>query len=187
MPTPNETTIGASDINNEMRGWCCYEMSIWHARNGYYGGINDASSRRPGGPGRNTNSGYAWSDWWGYQHSGGYSPQYLYIIENGCDSDTRLRRWWWNWEYVGEWWAWASNWGDSSGNGIYTYARIGDQMEAWFDANIDWGNYWCYCYKMIYTDYRGYLLYVYELGNQGRAHYWNPIANERTYTYYYCY
>lgn len=187
MTLPDGGQIAASDINYELRGWYYYEMSIWHARNGYYGGDRGCSSKYPGGPGRNTNSGYAWSDWWGYNYNASCAPHYMYIIESSCDSDTRLRRWWWNWDWVGEWWAWASSWGDSSGNGVYTYARVGDQMEAWFDANVDWGNYWCQCYKLIYSNQRGWLLWVYEYENSGRASYWNPQSGENITIYNYCY
>ena len=42
MTLPISTTIAASQINSEFgRGG---QMSIWYARNGYYGGINDAAN-----------------------------------------------------------------------------------------------------------------------------------------------
>jgi hypothetical protein len=178
MTLPNGGQIAASDINYELRGWYYYQMGMFEARNGYYGAINDASGPRPGGPGRNTNSGYAYSDWWGYQHNASYSPIYLYIIENSADADVRVRRYWFNGDWVGEWWAWATDWGDSRGNGVYTYARVGDQCNAWFDANVDWGNGWANCYKNVYSNYRGYLGYYYEPQFVGRQINWTTISGE---------
>ena len=98
MTLPNGGQIAASQINAEFgRGG---QMGMFEARNGYYGAINDASGPRPGGPSRNTNSGYAYSDWWGYQHNAQYSPIYLYIIENSADADVRVRRYWFNGDWV---------------------------------------------------------------------------------------
>ena len=55
MTLPSGGYIDAFQIGAEFgRGGA--EMSIWHARNGYYGTINDCSGPRPGGPSRNTNS-----------------------------------------------------------------------------------------------------------------------------------
>jgi hypothetical protein len=82
MTLPNGGQIAASDINYELRGWYYYQMGMYEARNGYYGGINDCSGPRPGGPSRSTNSGYAYSDWWGYQHNASCSPIYIYISDD---------------------------------------------------------------------------------------------------------
>jgi hypothetical protein len=111
-------------------------------------------------------------------HSAQFSPIYLYVIENACDADVRVQRYWFDGGWVGEWWAWATGWGDSRGNGVYTYARVGDQCNAWFDANVDWGYYWCSCYKSVYSNYRGYLLYVYEYQAYGRNFGWTTISGE---------
>jgi hypothetical protein len=178
MTLPNGGQIAASDINSEFGRPYYYQMGMYEARNGYYGTINDASGPRPGGPSRSTNSGYAYSDWWGYQHNASCSPIYIYISDYSCDADARLQRYWFDGSWVGEWWGWAPGWGDSRGNGVYTYARVGDQCYAWFDANVDWGYYWCSCYKSVYSNYRGYLLYVYEYQAYGRNFGWTTISGE---------
>ena len=50
MTLPNGGEIAAGQINNEFGRSYSSEMSIWHARNGYYGTINDASGPPGLGP-----------------------------------------------------------------------------------------------------------------------------------------
>ena len=169
MALPDGGQINAGQINNEFGREYASEMSIWHARNGYYGGINAASGKRPGAPGRNTNSGYAWSDWWGYDHSYSYANIYVYLIENACDADVRVQRRWHTGDWIGEWWSWGSSYE------YKTNAQKHDQVNAWFDANIDWGYYWCWCYKRVYSNYRGYFLDCSGYQNSGCDLYFNPI------------
>ena len=148
MTIPDGGQIAASDINAEFgRGG---QMDIWAARNGYYGGINGCSGKRPGAPGRSDNSGYAWNDWWGYTHNFSCCNIYQYLVENACDADVRTQRYWFFGGIIQEFW----NWGTS-----YYYAFSAakyDQLQTWFDPYIDWGNYWCWCYKRVYSNYRGY-------------------------------
>jgi hypothetical protein len=171
MALPDGGTIAADQINSEFGRFWASTMSIWEARNGFYGGINGCSGKRPGAPGRNTNSGYAWSDWWGYDHSYSCANIYSYLIEQACDADTRVRRLWHTGDWIGEWWSWSSEY-------VYmTPAAKHDQCYAWFDTNISWGDFWCWCYKRIYSNYRGYFIDHSYFGNQqpyGEA-YWNPI------------
>jgi hypothetical protein len=149
MALPDGGEISAGQINNEFgRGWGSY-FTIWDARNGSYGGINGCSGKTPGGPGRNTNNGYAWSDWWGHDQSFSCCNIYSYVVENPCDADIRIQTRWHEGTWINETW----NWG---GYTYHTSARKHTQVNAWFDANIGWGNYWCYCTKRTYSNYRGY-------------------------------
>ena len=76
--------VAASDINAEFgRGG---QMGIWEARNGYYGGINDASGYRPTANGQ---SGYAYSEWRGY--FGGASRPYVYIFKYEANGSCSIR------------------------------------------------------------------------------------------------
>ena len=175
--------VAASDINSEFGRPYYYEMSIWHARNGYYGGINDASSRRPYGSysGGKTNDGYAYSDWWGYQHNASYSNVYNELYEGGADADTCIRRWNFEYSYIGDAWAWYNQWS-------YAHqARAGDQLYAYFDGNVSWGNWGQGCYRYVYSNYRGYLHYFYEGAYITREVYWTALSGETTHASNLCY
>lgn len=152
MALPDGGEISVGQINNEFgRGWGTY-FDLWAARNGYYGGLNGCSGKVPGGPGRNTNNGYAFSDWWGHDQSFSCCNIYTNLVENACDADIRIQTRWHEGTWIGEWWAWGSSYS------YQTNARKHTQINAWFDANVDWGNYWCWCYKRVYSNYRGYFL-----------------------------
>lgn len=62
---PLNTTISASQINTEFGRSSTATFSMFDARNGNYGAINNASGFRPTANGQ---SGYEWNDWWGYNH-----------------------------------------------------------------------------------------------------------------------
>jgi len=92
--------IAASDINEELnRGG---QMAIWEARNGYYGGINDASGYRPFANGQ---SGYEYNDWWGYTHSA--SRPYVYIFKYEAEVSVSIRLYKYN-PYGGQ--EWGEQW-----------------------------------------------------------------------------
>lgn len=183
MALPDGGTIAASDINSEFARPYYYEMSIWHARNGYYKGINGCSGKRPGAPGRNTNSGYAWSDWWGYDQNFACCAIYTNLVENACDADIRIQTRWHEGTWISEDWTWGSS---------YNYVRSPakhTQINAWYDANIDWGYYWCWCYKRVYSNYRGYFLDCSGYANSGCDHYFTcaPYNSEYFEVQYLCY
>jgi hypothetical protein len=78
--------VAASDINAEFgRGgyWTIYD-----ARNGSYGAINDASGYRPTANGQN---GYSFSHWRGYRHNAGYPSLFLTQNEALTDMNVRLQ------------------------------------------------------------------------------------------------
>ena len=61
--------ISTGNINREFGKQYSSYMSLWNARNGRYGSINTQSARYPTNGISKTNSGYAFSDWYGYNHS----------------------------------------------------------------------------------------------------------------------
>ena len=153
--------VAASDINSEFgRGG---EMGIWEARNGYYGGINDASGYRPTANGQ---SGYAFSEWRGYFH--GASRPYVYIFKYEAEASCSIRLYKYN-VYGGADWAerWyfynIGPWHDASGggdgnNGAAAGVRTGENVTFLWN-HFGWGNYWRNTYKAAYSIYRGNVLY----------------------------
>jgi hypothetical protein len=181
MTLPDGTTIAATDINIETRGYYYYEMSIWHARNGYYFGINDASSRRPFGAyvGGKTNDGYAYSDWWGYCHGCSYVNVYQALYEGSADADTCVRRWNFQYDYIADAWAWYNQWS-------YAHqARAGDQLYAYYDGNVGWGWGGVRSLHGVYSTYRGWLHLYYESTFTYREVFWTASSGETIYVYNY--
>jgi hypothetical protein len=179
MTLPIGGEIAAGQINNEFYRSYSSEMSIWHARNGYYGGINDASSRRPFGAyvGSKTNDGYAYSDWWGYQHNASYVNVYQSLYEGSADTDTCVRRWNFQYDYIADAWAWSNQWS-------YAHqARAGDQLYAYYDGNVSWGWSGVRCFRAVYSTYRGYLHIFYEPAYVYREVYWTASSGETIYVY----
>jgi len=173
--------VAASDINSEFGRPYYYEMSIWHARNGYLGGVNDASSRRPTGAyvGGKTNDGYAYSDWWGYCGGCSYVNVYQALYEGSADADTCVRRWNFQYDYIGDAWAWYNQWS-------YAHqARAGDQLYAYFDGNVGWGWGGVRSLHGVYSTYRGWLHYYLESTFTYREVYWTASSGETIYVYNY--
>jgi hypothetical protein len=153
--------VAASDINAEFgRGG---QMGIWEARNGYYGGINDASGYRPTANGQ---SGYAYSEWRGY--FGGASRPYVYIFKYESQASCSIRLYKYN-VYGGADWAerWyfynIGPWHDASGggdgnNGAAAGVRTSENVTFLWN-HFGWGNYWKTTYKAAYSIYRGNVLY----------------------------
>jgi hypothetical protein len=179
MTLPIGGQIAASDINAEFgRGG---QMGMFEARNGYYGGINDASSRRPFGDmvGGKTNNGYAYSDWWGYQHNAQYSNVYQALYEGSADADTCVRRWNFQYEYIADAWAWYNQWS-------YAHqARAGDQLYAYYDGNVGWGWGGVRSLHGVYSTYRGWLHYYLESTFTYREVFWTAVSGETIYVYNY--
>ena len=181
--------IAASDINYEFnRGETSY-FDMYTARNGGYGGINDASGYRPTANGQ---SGYEWNDWWGYTHSA--SRPYVYIFSNEGNADCNIRLYKWN-PYGGQEWGeqWyfynTGPWTNASDvTGIP--ARMDDRLSVYW-YSFGWGNQWQPTFKAVYSNVRGYIIYygcdpvIYARYNEV-----NPIwSGESLYCYqveYYC-
>ena len=143
--------IAASDINTEFnRGGY---FSIWDARNGYYGGINDASSYRPTANGQ---SGYAYSHWWGYTHSASRPYVYIYKYEANASCSIRLYKYnvyggadWseqWYFYNTGPW----TNASDVTG----VPARMDDRLTILWN-HFNWGDPNRNTYKVAYSNVRG--------------------------------
>lgn len=146
--------VAASDINAEFgRGG---QMDINTARNGGYGGINDASGRRPTAQG----GGYAFSDWWGYFH--GASRPYVYIFKYEANASCSIRLYKYNmyggtdwserWYFynIGPWYDAAND----GGGGL----RTGETVNFLWN-HFGWGNPWQPTYKAVYSIYRGNILF----------------------------
>lgn len=178
--------VAASAINAEFgRGG---QMAIWEARNGYYGGINDASGYRPTAQG----GGYAYSDWRGYYH--GASRPYVYIFKYESQASCSIRLYKYN-VYGGA--DWAEQWyfyntgpwtnaSDVTGIGV----RTGDRVTFLWN-HFGWGNYWKTTYKAAYSIYRGNVLYwgCDPAGYQRYGEIGGMQSGEVIYTYsveYYC-
>ena len=149
--------VAASDINSELGRPYYYTMGIYEARNGYYGGINDRSGYRPYANGQ---SGYAYSDWRGY--NGSASRPYLYCFLQESAVDVNMRFYLYNvyggnylseaWFFgsVGPWVEVADNWGVT--------LRAGDTVNVYWHW-FGWGYYYEYIYVAIYSTYYGNIYY----------------------------
>jgi hypothetical protein len=151
--------VAASDINAEFgRGGY---MTIWDARNGNYGGINDASGYRPTANGQ---SGYAFSDWRGYNH--GASRPYVYIFKYEANASCSIRLYKWN-VYGGNEWSerwyfyntgpWTNASGPAPGLDPVVGVRTGDRLSFYW-YHFGWGNQNQPTYKHVYSIYRGAVL-----------------------------
>lgn len=156
-------TIAAGNINQEFgRNYSSY-MSIWNARNGSYGAINSQSARHPTNGISKTNNGYAFSDWYGYQHNARQAQIGLNQIERFVDADTRA----WEFRYNGT--ALSQNWQWGTTNlRPWFYIPIGNRLDVYFDNNISWGSSWRTAFRGIYSNQRGWLLYVNETASTYR-------------------
>jgi hypothetical protein len=149
--------VSASLISLEFgRSYNSY-MSIWHARNGYYGSINRSGDQYPGGVGRNTNSGYAFSDWFGYNHRASQARVNLFQTERNADADTRATQYHWNGSYFRQSWQWGT-----TTLRPWFYMPAGQRCDILYDNNIAWGSSWTTADRRYYTNFRGYLVNVRE-------------------------
>jgi len=160
MTITNGGEISMRNINDEFgRGGA--SIGIFEARNGYYGGVRDASGRNPlvsNRGGAAYYSGYALSDWYGFDNGAQYVNVYRYLRESSTDTDMRVRHWNAYGQYITETWNWSTNNYDE-----YAFAmKAWDYLDVYFDEYISWGSYWDYAEKYVYSNYRGYLFYRYE-------------------------
>ena len=149
--------IAAGNIGSEFgRAYSSY-MSMWNARNGRYGAINSQSARYPTNGISKTNSGYAFSDWYGYRHNARQASIGLKQQERFVDADTRAWEFRYNGTALGQNWQWGTtsirNW---------FYVPIGNRVDVYFDNSIGWGSSWRSQRRAIYSNQRGYLLNVTE-------------------------
>ena len=149
--------ITGGNINSELRRSSSSYMSIWHARNGYYGGINSQSARYPTNGISKTNSGYAFSDWYGYNHGAVNARLQLFQTESRADADTRA----WEFRYDGTALAQSWQYGTTTLRPWF-YVPIGNRVDVYFDNTISWGSSWTNAFRAIYSNQRGWLLYVNE-------------------------
>jgi len=154
MALPPSGTITAAQINSEFGRGSTATMSIYDARNGSYGAINNASGKRPTANGQ---TGYAWSNWWGYDNGASFPT--IYIYEEEAQADTNVRIYAWNnygVNYISELWFFYSgtyNLASESGQTI----RQNDQIQALWSWLNGWGSGSTYTYKRVYSTSRGYL------------------------------
>lgn len=148
--------VAASALSQEFnRGVTTWD--IWYARNGYYGGINDASGYRPTANGQ---SGYEYLHWRGYYHNASRPYVYAFLQESAVDVNLRFYKWnpyggnelseAWFFGNTGPWTDVGANWGVSM--------RVNDRVQVlwnWFG----WGSYWKGVYKAVYSNQRGTFIY----------------------------
>ena len=153
MTLPLSGQITAGNINQEFgRSYSSY-MSIWNARNGRYGSINGQSARYPTNGISKTNSGYAFSDWYGYRHNAVQATIGLDQVERFVDADTRA----WEFRYNGT--ALSQNWQwNTTRIRRWFYVPVGNRIDVYFDNNISWGQSWRTQFRAIYSNQRGWLL-----------------------------
>ena len=145
--------VSASLINLEFsRGSTSY-FSMWDARNRRYGSINTNSDQYPGGVGRNDYSGYAFSDWRGYNHYAVAARVNLTQVERRADADTRATRYHWQGSYVTQSW----QWGTTTLRPWFTMPA-GQRCDILYDNNISWGNPNQYGFRGYYSNIRGWLI-----------------------------
>ena len=150
--------IRSGDINAEFGRVFSSYMSMWDARNGRYGSINTyASERNPLNGVSKTNSGYAFSDWYGYNHRASIAQVRLKQQERYADADTRVIRYRYDGAYVTQAW----QWGTTSLNPWF-YMPQYQSFNVLFDNGISWGNPSHLTTRQIYSNQRGYFLNVRE-------------------------
>lgn len=154
MALPSSGTIRASQINTEFGRSSSASMSIYSARNGNYGAINQASGLRPTANGK---SGYQWSHWYGYNHSASYPIIYVYENEPTADTNMRFHAYdnYGN-NYLSDFWYFYNTSGTNLASDSGTTIRANDQINCtwiWFG----WGDPNTYTYKRVYSYSRGYL------------------------------
>ena len=149
--------IAAGNIGSEFGRTYSSYMSMWDARNGRYGSINQQSARNPRNNISKTNSGYAFSDWYGYRHNARQAAIGLKQRESRADADTRA----WEFRYNGTALSQNWQWGTTSIRNWF-YVPFGNRIDVYFDNSISWGSSWTTADRRIYSNQRGYLLNVSE-------------------------
>lgn len=152
MAIPTSGGLSSTVINSEFGRSSQAQMSIYAARNGSYGAINDASGRRPTANGQ---SGYAWSHWYGYQHNATYPT--IYVNESEAYADVNI--------YVaidnpyggsvlgGYWYFFGGVYNVATDRGITI--RQGDAIYAQWSHLGGWGDPNTYTTKTVTSNQRG--------------------------------
>ena len=149
--------IAAGNIGSEFGRTYSSYMSMWDARNGRYGSINQQSARNPRNNISKTNSGYAFSDWYGYRHNARNAAINLFQTESRADADTRAWRFRYDGQDLGQSWQWGS-----TRLNPWFYMPVGQRATVLFDNGISWGSSWQTADRRIYSNQRGYIFYRYE-------------------------
>jgi hypothetical protein len=157
MTITSSGQITAGNIGSEFGRTYSSYMSMWNARNGRYGAINSQSARYPTNGISKTNSGYAFSDWYGYRHNARNAAINLFQTESRADADTRAWEFRYNGTALGQSW----QWGTTSIRG-WLQIPFGNRIDVYFDNSISWGSSWTTAFRAIYSNQRGWLLYVNE-------------------------
>lgn len=182
MPLPIGGEISAGQINQEFgRSFGSY-FELWTARNGGYGGINDASGRRPTANGQ---SGYAFSDWWGYFHFASRPNVYAFLWESAVDVNLRFYKWNpYGGNEISEAWFFGNTgpWTDV-GSTFGSPMRVGDRVQVlwnWFG----WGNPNKGVFKYIDSNVRGVIVnYGCDAAQIQRVIEFNLLNGEQVYVY----
>lgn len=155
MALPSSGQIAANQINTELGRSSTAQISITDAKNGSYAAINNASGKRPtSGP----YYGFAYTDWYSYNHSAAYPSIIPYLEENSADVNIRFYAYNnYGTNYINEYWYYSNtpksaNLAADTGTTIRENDQI-DVLWAWFG----WGSYYQYTYKYVYSASRGYL------------------------------
>ena len=152
MALPTSGVISAADINS-IWSRSTSTMSIYDARNGVYGALNDASGLRPTA---GSGSGYAWGDWYGYNHNA-YYP-FLTVYESEALADTNIyisinNNYGTN--YVSKWYFYGGTYDVATDNGVTI--RENDSVYAQWSFLGGWGDPNTNTLKRVYSTSRGFL------------------------------
>lgn len=166
MALPTSGQLATSAINSELGRSSTSQFSMYSARNGSYGAINDASGYRPTANGQ---SGYEWSDWRGYCHSCVYPIVYTDLYEPSVGINVRYYVYdpYGN-NVISEFWYYSNTFGAnlSSDTGVTLRSQYYFQVlwspDYWGSGSI---------YKQVFNTTDGYLLNVYEDAYSSRIFY----------------
>lgn len=175
-------SISASDINQAFGRSSTANFSIYSARNGSYGAINNASGFRPTANGQ---SGYAWSHWRGYCHTVLMPLIYTFLYEPSVGINIRYYVYdaYGN-NIISEFWYYTNTSFANLASDTGATIRTNNSVQILFSPDY-WGS--GSIYKQVYSLSAGYLLNVYEdayssriftfttggfTGDSTNSHYW---------------
>lgn len=154
MSVPSSGEIRASVIGAEFGRAEGTIFSIYDARNGSYGAINNCSGKRPTANGQ---SGYEFSDWRGYDHNASCPTILTYMFENSSDVNIRYYAYDnYGVNYINEFWYYGNVKGANLASDTGTTIRQNDQIDVLW-AWLGWGDYYQYTKKYVYSASRGIL------------------------------
>ena len=178
--------VAASALSQEFNRGIA-EFNLNTARNGGYGGINNASGYRPTANGQ---SGYEYDDWRGYFHNASHPNVYVFVQESVVDTNIYVQR---TSPYGGtEWAGWffgnTGPWTDTGSN-FGSPIRVNDNIYlqwSWFG----WGDPNKGVFKYVDSNQRGVIAsWGCDPAQIQRATSFNPFSGEQIYCYavdFYC-